>query len=431
MHLIVPIHKSGDPLNPGNYRTIMIGHTLAKLYGGVLEAELSSYAEREGLGALGQTASEFNAKPQVMVLGQYSTGKTSFIKHLLRKEYPGAYIGPEPTTDRFVAVMEGAEERIIPGNAAVVQADLPFSGLSRFGSSFLSKFECAHMPNSLLKHISFIDTPGVLSGEKQRTNRSYDFPGVTEWFAAKCDLIILVFDPYKLDISDEFRDVIKSLHGHDSKIRLLLNKADCVDAQQLMRVHGALMWSLGKVFDTPEVMRVYIGSFLDEALHKRASGDFAKQLFEKEQDDLLDDLCSLPKKACDRRVNEFVKRAQSAKLHALIIGHLKSRMPYLFGKSKKQEDLVQNLKSEFLQIQEKHRIPAGDFPNVDRFRKVLATYDISSFARLKPRLIKEVDDMLANEIPALLQNFKEAGTGKELPTLQEMKSSTKGPEVPL
>ena len=48
-HTIVPIHKSGDTLDPGNYRTIMIGHTMAKLFGAVLEAELSSYTEDEGL----------------------------------------------------------------------------------------------------------------------------------------------------------------------------------------------------------------------------------------------------------------------------------------------------------------------------------------------------------------------------------------------
>jgi EH domain-containing protein 1 len=52
---------------------------------------------------------------------QYSTGKTTFIKHLLNREYPGAHIGPEPTTDRFVVVMGGVEERRTPGNTLVVQ----------------------------------------------------------------------------------------------------------------------------------------------------------------------------------------------------------------------------------------------------------------------------------------------------------------------
>ncbi|KAL8469872.1 hypothetical protein ACS0TY_032655 [Phlomoides rotata] len=203
--------------------------------------------------------SDFDAKPMVMLLGQYSTGKTTFIKHLLRANYPGAHIGPEPTTDRFVVVMNGPDERSIPGNTVAVQADMPFSGLTTFGTAFLSKFECSQMPHPLLEHITFVDTPGVLSGEKQRTQRSYDFTGVTSWFATKCDLILLLFDPHKLDISDEFKRVIGSLRGHDDKIRVVLNKADQVDTQQLMRVYGALMWSLGKVLNTPEVNRVYIG----------------------------------------------------------------------------------------------------------------------------------------------------------------------------
>ncbi|ESW25993.1 hypothetical protein PHAVU_003G082600 [Phaseolus vulgaris] len=208
------------------------------------------------------TNSDFDAKPMVMLLGQYSTGKTTFIKHLLRCDYPGAHIGPEPTTDRFVVVMSGPDERSIPGNTIAVDADMPFSGLTTFGGSFLSKFQCSQLPHPLLDEITFVDTPGVLSGEKQRTQRSYDFTGVISWFAAKCDLILLLFDPHKLDISDEFKRVIGALHGHDDKIRVVLNKADQIDTQQLMRVYGALMWSLGKVLNTPEVMRVYIGSSL-------------------------------------------------------------------------------------------------------------------------------------------------------------------------
>ncbi|XP_059443274.1 EH domain-containing protein 1 [Corylus avellana] len=352
------------------------------------------------------TNSDFDAKPMVMLLGQYSTGKTTFIKHLLKCSYPGAHIGPEPTTDRFVVVMSGPDERSIPGNTIAVQADMPYSGLTTFGTAFLSKFECSQMPHSLLEHITFVDTPGVLSGEKQRTQRAYDFTGVTSWFAAKCDLILLLFDPHKLDVSDEFRRVISSLHGHDDKIRVVLNKADQVDTQQLMRVYGALMWSLGKVLNTPEVMRVYIGSFNDKPVNVASTGPIGRELFEKEQEDLLIDLKDIPKKACDRRINEFVKRARAAKIHAYIISHLKKEMPAMMGKAKAQQRLIDNLADEFGKVQREFHLPPGDFPNVDHFRETLSGYNIDKFEKLKPKMIQAVDDMLGYDIPDLLKNFR-------------------------
>ena len=70
-----------------------------------------------------------------------------------------------------------------------------------------------------------------------------------------------------------------------------MNKADQVDRQKLMRVYGALMWSLGKVMKTPEVLRVYIGSFWDQPLRYEDN----VELFEMEKADLLKDLKSLPR----------------------------------------------------------------------------------------------------------------------------------------
>ncbi|KAK7316795.1 hypothetical protein RJT34_00518 [Clitoria ternatea] len=352
------------------------------------------------------TNSDFDAKPMILLLGQYSTGKTTFIKHMLKANYPGAHIGPEPTTDRFVVIMSGPDERSIPGNTVAVQADMPFSGLTTFGTAFLSKFECSQMPHPLLEHITFVDSPGVLSGEKQRTQRSYDFTGVTSWFAAKCDLILLLFDPHKLDVSDEFKRVIGSLRGHDDKIRVVLNKADQVDTQQLMRIYGALMWSLGKVLNVPEVSRVYIGSFNDKPVNDAVGGPLGNELFEKEQDDLLSDLKDIPKKACDRKINEFVKRARAAKIHAYIISHLKKQMPSMIGKAKAQQKLIDNLDAEFAKVQREFHLPPGDFPNVDDFKETLRGFNIDKFEKLKPRMIQAVDEMLAHDIPNLLKTFR-------------------------
>lgn len=69
---------------------------------------------------------DFDAKPMVLLLGQYSTGKTSFIRYLLGRDFPGQHIGPEPTTDRFIAVMHGEEEKVTPGNALAVSSSMPF-----------------------------------------------------------------------------------------------------------------------------------------------------------------------------------------------------------------------------------------------------------------------------------------------------------------
>jgi EH domain-containing protein 1 len=145
-----------------------------------------------------------------------------------------------------------------------------------------------------------------------------------------------------------------SLKGHDDKIRVVLNKADMVDGQQLMRVYGALMWSLGKVVQTPEVLRVYISSFWDQPLRCVES----KALLERERDDLLADLRSLPRNATVRKVNELVKRARMVKVHAFIISYLRDQFGW-FGKESTKKKLLDGLLDEFKKIQHKYNLPMG------------------------------------------------------------------------
>ncbi|KAG5348337.1 EHD1 protein, partial [Acromyrmex charruanus] len=341
---------------------------------------------------------DFDAKPMILLVGQYSTGKTTFIKYLLEREFPGIRIGPEPTTDRFIAVMYDEKEGVIPGNALVVDPNKQFRPLSKFGNAFLNRFQCSTVASPVLKGISIVDTPGILSGEKQRVDRGYDFTGVLEWFAERVDRIILLFDAHKLDISDEFRRSIEALRGHDDKIRIVLNKADMIDHQQLMRVYGALMWSLGKVLQTPEVARVYIGSFWDQPLRY----DVNRRLFEDEEQDLFRDMQSLPKNAALRKLNDLIKRARLAKVHAYIISALRKDMPSMFGKDTKKKELIKNLGQTYDQIQREQKISPGDFPDLKKMQESLAHHDFNKFNPLKPKLLEVVDKMLAEDIAKLM-----------------------------
>ncbi|KAL0972698.1 hypothetical protein UPYG_G00193640 [Umbra pygmaea] len=363
---------------------------------------------------------DFDNKPMVLVVGQYSTGKTTFIKYLLEQEIPGSRIGPEPTTDCFTAIMHGEVEGVIPGNALIVDPNKPFRKLNPFGNTFLNRFQCAQMPNQVLESISVIDTPGILSGAKQRVSRGekntaqtwtgqgYDFPAVLRWFAERVDRIILLFDAHKLEISDEFAEAIGALRGNEDKLRVVLNKADMVGTQQLMRIYGALMWSLGKVFNTPEVVRVYIGSFWSEPLLVPDN----RHLFELEEEDLFNDIQNLPHNAALRKLNDLVKRARLVRVHAHIISYLKKEMP-TFRKDNKKKNLIYQLPVIFSKIQLQHNISAGDFPDCAKMQEQLLVHDFTKFKAMKPSLMAALDEFLSSDIaklmPLLRQEEIEAG----------------------
>jgi len=182
---------------------------------------------------------------------------------------------------------------------------------------------------------------------------------------------------------------------------VVLNKCDQITTQQLMRVYGALMWSLGKVVKTPEVMRVYLGSFWDKPLRIKEN----EKLFEAETADLLDDLLSLPRNSAVRKVNELVKRCRLVRAHAYIISHLQSKMPLLWGKDDTKQDLIKNLKREFAEIERVHKIPPGDFPSVQKMQELLQVHDFSSFESKSDRLFDIMNNVLTVELPKLMKTL--------------------------
>eukprot|EP00488_Nonionellina_sp_1-RS-2012_P003276 TRINITY_DN683_c0_g1_i1.p1 TRINITY_DN683_c0_g1~~TRINITY_DN683_c0_g1_i1.p1 ORF type:complete len:303 (+),score=75.22 TRINITY_DN683_c0_g1_i1:171-1079(+) len=288
---------------------------------------------------------------------------TSFIRYLVGRDSWNE--SGSRTNDRsFFAVMHGSEERLIPGHTVPMDRSKPFRTLQKFGAGFLNKFSCAEVPAPILESITFIDTPGILSGAKQRLGRNYDFARVVEWMAYRSDRILLLFDAHKLDISDEFKSSIEMLKGHDDKIRCILNKADAVSNQQLLRVYGALMWSLGKVFKTPEVLRVYVGSYWDEDYQN----DHNAELFDAEATDLISDLRGLPRHCATRKINEFVKRTRQMKVHALIIEHLRKQFSWFGNKDKKQSKLLNNLRKEFKDIAKTESLNLNEFSKSRKFK---------------------------------------------------------------
>jgi GTPase SAR1 family protein len=428
--------------------------------------------------------SEFDAKPMVLLIGQYSTGKTTFIRHLVGGDYPSMHIGPEPTTDKFTALIHGINDdddddhddeydidedgytdrendasstvdesvhddttsmsvktnpknvlskrwkndgvnkssgRTVKGNSLTVMPELPFSSLSTFGSGFLSHFVGSITDAPLLEHVTLIDTPGVLSGEKQRISRSYDFAKASRWFADRSDLILLLFDAHKLDISDELKEVIETIRPHnDDKIRCVLNKADGVTREQLVRVYGSLMWSMGKIFKSPEVVRVYTGSYWDEPL---VHDDF-RHMFDSDEYLLVNELINLPKSYAERKVNEVVKRIRIIKVHICILTYLRKQMPRWFGKKRVQEALIENLEQIFDVVRVAHNLSAGDFPDLEDFRNCLfEVEDFSSFMIADKKTLRRLDELVSTYIPNIMKGSSGIST-PNTPKKTPMKSRT-------
>ena len=104
---------------------------------------------------------------------------------------------------------------------------------------------------------------------------------------------------------------------------------------------------LAGILRAPEVRRIYVGSFWQEPLTR---GNFMNDLFEREAVALLQDLASAPRNNTTSKLNDVIMRARRVRVHALVLAELRSSMPKMTGKDRKQKELIAGLDDVFFKV---------------------------------------------------------------------------------
>ena len=139
--------------------------------------------------------------------------------------------------------------------------------------------------------------------------RNYDFAEIVKWFAER-DLILLLFDAQRSTFP-RLKTVTESLHQHDEKMRLVLNKADALTTEEIMRLRGHDVGSgcsrrrrsSGATCRRSGTSRCETRSS-SGSCPRSASGCWPT--------------CALPAGARTRKVNEFIKRVRKGRAHCLV-----------------------------------------------------------------------------------------------------------------
>jgi len=344
---------------------------LAELYQEkVLPLELDFFSDRF-LGVTCMAPSDFRAKPMILIMGGYSSGKTTFINHILQRGYPGFKIGMEPTTDKFTCIMTGKVDQILPGHSAISNPVLPFSQINQTSCNFADHFEvvqCSDVP--LLEGVTLIDTPGTLS-RCNASSRNYDFSTISQWFCNRSDMIILMFDSRSLDITDELQSIISAaMKGNHRKTRILLNRASELSLDDLLRLFGTLMWTLGKVIKAAEPVRVYIGDFGSSEVREDVIPELS-HIFIRDFTELFDDICQLPKTIALRQVNDMTQRAKALRVHVLAMNCIRNELGWRRS-STKLKKIVAGISDILGLIRNQYEIPLSDLPDPEEFKERFA-----------------------------------------------------------
>ncbi|XP_069570679.1 sarcalumenin-like [Brachyistius frenatus] len=364
------------------------------------------------------TDGEITSKPMVLFLGPWSVGKSSMINYLLglHGSSQELYTGAEPTTSEYTVIMHGEKLRTIEGIVMAADSSRSFSPLEKFGQGFLERLVGIEMPHKLLESVTFVDTPGIIENRKQQ-ERGYPYNEVCQWFIDRADLIFLVFDPTKLDVGGELEMLFRQMKGRESQIRLILNKADSLTTQDLMRVYGALFWSMAPLVNVTEPPRVYVSSFWPQDY----AADTNRELFMKEEISLMEDLNQVIENQMENKIAFIRQHGIRVRIHALLVDRYLQTYSDKLGWFSDPYEVFQDIVNDpdkyyiFKSILAKTNVSKFDLPGKEAYQDFFGVNPVSNFKQLSSHcswtsgcLLEKIERAISHELPVLLSRVSKS-----------------------
>ncbi|CAL1689541.1 unnamed protein product [Lasius platythorax] len=359
---------------------------------------------------------EIFSKPLVLFMGPWSGGKSSIINYLLDIEYKPMSLrtGAEPSPAYFNIIMHGEEEEVLDGTQ--LAADWTFSGLQKFGQGLLDRLRGLRLNNQLLERVNIVEIPGILEIRKQ-VQRLFPFNDACQWFIDRADIIFLVYDPAKLDVGPETEAILDQLKGREYQTRIILNKADQVKPEELMRVQGALIWNISPLMSSAEPPIMYSTSLWSIPYE---AGAPTRLLYAQERA-FLRDLRSAINKRVEHKIGSARRFAVRVRNHAKMVDcYLTTYYNHktFFGNKRDISDkIIENPQDYHIYegLSTLTNISRYDLPDPDVYRDFFRLNPLYDFPLLSSTCtyfrgcpINRLDVAIAYDLPELVGKYKKS-----------------------
>eukprot|EP01062_Namystynia_karyoxenos_P046890 TRINITY_DN35271_c0_g1_i1.p1 TRINITY_DN35271_c0_g1~~TRINITY_DN35271_c0_g1_i1.p1 ORF type:complete len:521 (+),score=175.09 TRINITY_DN35271_c0_g1_i1:75-1565(+) len=286
------------------------------------------------------------ASPTVLLLGNHSSGKSTFINNLMGVK--AQETGVAPTDDGFTVLTRGEADLDEDGPTLVGTQSHGFQDLAKYGPQFVNHFRMKvrrlQQDSRCPKGLVLIDSPGMVDTAMRGAGlkeRGYDFTAVTRWFAERADVILLFFDPANPGTTSETLEILsRSLADLEHKTVIVLNKVDLFDCNaDFARAYGTLCWNLSKVIprkDIPRIMAMF--NRVPERAQQQAAAEMSGlplKEFELAREEVIKEVLRAP----SRRVDNILTVVEQTAARLLLVSRVCENLRSAYTARKRSRQL--------------------------------------------------------------------------------------------